>query len=109
MPRLHSKNSSAKSNILKSNRKITKRDMKRTIMAMALCLALTATGCKPKTAEQHTETVRVEQVETTILKPVEVMRTLDFSTTLEGYQPMSVDPGVTGRIDHIFVEVGTRV
>ena len=78
-------------------------------MAMALCLALTATGCKPKTAEQHTETVRVEQVETTILKPVEVMRTLDFSTTLEGYQTMSVAPGVTGRIDHIFVEVGSRV
>ena len=70
-------------------------------------LAAAATGCKPKT--ETVEVEREELVETTVLSNTEVERVLDFSTTLEGYQTMSVAPSLTGRIEHIFVEVGSRV
>ena len=78
---------------------------------MICILASLAISCKNqgKEAAQQTATVREELVETTILHPVEVMRTIDVSTTLEGYQKMSVAPGVTGRIEHIYVDVGSRV
>ena len=75
-----------------------------------ILLASLAVSCKQKdTAKQQTAQVREELVETTVLRPVEVMRTIDVSTTLEGWQKMSVAPGVTGRIEHIFVDVGSRV
>ena len=53
--------------------------------------------------------MREELVETTVLHPVEVMRTIEVSTTLEGYQKVSIAPGVTGHIEHIYVDVGSRV
>jgi RND family efflux transporter MFP subunit len=82
---------------------------KYTILTICL-LATLAVACKQKdSAKPQTAQVREELVETTILHPVEVMRTIDVSTTLEGYQKMSVAPGVTGRIEHIYVDVGSRV
>jgi RND family efflux transporter MFP subunit len=34
---------------------------------------------------------------------------LELSSTLEGYESMSVAPSLTGKIEHIYVEVGSRV
>ena len=84
--------------------------MKRyTILTICILAALLA-GCKQQ-AKKETKSAadRVELVETTVLHPVEVMRTIEVSTTLEGYQKMAVAPGVTGRIEHIYVDVGSRV
>ena len=77
---------------------------------MVCALLASAVSCQnqQKGAAQQT-TVREELVETTVLHPQEVMRTIDVSTTLEGYQVMSVAPSVTGRIEHIYVDVGSRV
>ena len=77
---------------------------------MVCALLASAVSCQnqQKGAAQQT-TVREELVETTVLRPQEVMRTIDVSTTREGYQVMSVAPSVTGRIEHIYVDVGSRV
>ena len=75
---------------------------------MICVLAAAAVSCKPKDTKTVV-TAREELVETTVLHPEEVLRTIDVSTTLEGYQTMSVAPSVTGRIEHIFVDVGSRV
>ena len=75
---------------------------------MICVLAAAAVSCKPKDTKTVV-TAREELVETTVLHPEEVLRTIDVSTTLEGYQTMRVAPSVTGRIEHIFVDVGSRV
>lgn len=78
------------------------------LMVCGAVAALTI-SCKQSDKNAQTEKVREELVETTVLHPVEVMRTIDVSTTLEGYQKMSVAPSVTGHIEHIYVDVGSRV
>ena len=78
---------------------------------LTICiLALAAVSCKQNQDKAQQEAaVREELVETTVLHPVEVMRTIEVSTTLEGYQKVSIAPGVTGHIEHIYVDVGSRV
>ena len=84
--------------------------MKRYTLLTICLLATLLVACKQQTKKEATNAAdRVELVETTVLHPVEVMRTIDVSTTLEGYQVMSVAPSVTGRIEHIYVDVGSRV
>ena len=84
--------------------------MKRYTLLTICLLATLLVACKQQTKKEAANAAdRVELVETTVLRPVEVMRTIDVSTTLEGYQVMSVAPSVTGRIEHIYVDVGSRV
>ena len=83
--------------------------MKKIALMMACAAIVFAAGCKPQTEEKAAAAERRELVETTILKPQQVERTLDLSTVLQGYQKMSVAPSVTGHIEHIYVEVGARV
>ncbi len=83
--------------------------MKKIALMMACVAMISATGCKPKTEEKAAVAERQELVETTILHPQQVERTIDVSTVLMGYQKMSVAPSVTGHIEHIYVEVGARV
>ena len=75
----------------------------------AALLALVSCNQQKKGSGEAEQKVREELVETTVLRPVEVMRTIDVSTTVEGWQTMSVAPSVTGRIEHIYVDVGSRV
>lgn len=80
-------------------------------MKNVLLLALVATamiGCGPKT-QQVEQQERKELVETTVLRETEITRRLEFSTTLQGYLTMNVAPSLTGKIEHIFVEVGSTV
>lgn len=80
------------------------------LMACAALAALVSCGRgKGDAAKQQGPAVREELVQTTVLHPQEVMRTIEVSTTVEGYQTMSVAPSVTGRIEHIYVDVGSRV
>ena len=87
--------------------------MKRTyILSACACLAALLScgrGGGDAAKQQQGPAVREELVETTVLHPQDVMRTIEVSTTVEGYQTMSVAPSVTGHIEHIYVDVGSRV
>ena len=76
--------------------------------------ALMLIGCNKQTetsAESATvtEEERVEQVRTTVLQPREIERVISVSTNLQGYLTQNVAPSLTGKIEHIYCEVGDRV
>lgn len=72
-------------------------------------LATALVSCAPKQAQEEAETVREERVKTVVLDKSVISRVVEFSTTLQGYETMSVAPSVTGNIEHIYVEVGDKV
>lgn len=82
--------------------------MKNNYLAILALAALTLSACGPK-QEQMMNAEREELVETSAVHRQEINRTLEFSTTLQGYKTQNVAPSVTGKIDHIFVEVGASV
>ena len=61
-----------------------------------------------KTTEQAEEE-RVEQVRTIVLQPREIERVINVSTNLQGYVTLNVAPSLTGKIEHIYCEVGDHV
>ena len=76
-----------------------------------ICPAVTALivgACGGKQVEQQVEQ-RAELVETAPLTMSDISRVLEFSTSLEGWQTLNVAPSLTGKIEHIYVEVGTNV
>lgn len=76
------------------------------MMAAAVCLI----GCGKKDAQAtQQETERVEVVGTITLQEKEIERVLNISTNLQGYVTQNVAPSLTGKIEHIFVEVGDEV
>lgn len=83
--------------------------MKLNRILLIACSALVVASCGQKKAEEQTETVREERVRTITLDKSEISRIVEFSTTLQGYETMSVAPSVTGNIEHIYVEVGDKV
>ena len=75
------------------------------LMAAAVCLI----GCGKKEAQAVQEAERVEVVSTMTLEECEIERVLNVSTNLQGYLTQNVAPSLTGKIEHIYVEVGDRV
>lgn len=71
--------------------------------------ALALMGCSSKTTTATQEEERVEQVRTTILQPREIEREISVSTNLQGYLTQNVAPSLTGKIEHIYREVGDKV
>jgi len=69
--------------------------------------AMVMAGCAKTTTTQQQE--KVEVVKTITLQPREVERKLVVSTNLQGYETVNVSPSVTGRIEHIYVEVGDEL
>ncbi|MBP5546047.1 MAG: efflux RND transporter periplasmic adaptor subunit [Bacteroidales bacterium] len=43
------------------------------------------------------------------LQSERIAKTLELSATLEGYETMNISPSITGHIEHIYVQVGSRV
>lgn len=80
--------------------------MKKTILYSLAALALVACGSKDATTQEEE---RVEQVRTVVLQPREIEREISVSTNLQGYLTLNVAPSLTGKIEHIFCEVGDRV
>jgi len=80
--------------------------MKKIFMYSLAALALMACSKQQATTEEQE---RVEQVRTTVLQPREIEREISVSTNLQGYLTVNVAPSVTGKIEHIFVEVGDDV
>ena len=80
--------------------------MKKISIYMLAALALA--GCGKKVADNASEE-RTEQVRTIILQPREIEREISLSTNLQGYLTQNVAPSLTGRIEHIYREVGDQV
>ena len=84
--------------------------MKIRFLTIAAAAALLLAGCgqkQQKAAVQMGE--RVEQIETTVVTRSTVSRSLEVSSTLQGWQTMNIAPSLTGKIEHIYTEVGTKV
>ena len=79
--------------------------MKKTFLYTLAALALMACSKETKTTEQEE---RVEQVRTTVLQPREIEREISVSTNLQGYLTQNVAPSLTGKIEHIYCEVGDK-
>ena len=81
--------------------------MKKMVLFAAMA-SLMLIGCKKQ------ETVAVEEeagelVEVTVLQPRTVQRNITISSNLQGYETVNIAPSLTGKIEHIYTEVGTRV
>ena len=82
--------------------------MRKNILYLLAALALVGCGSKKETAATQEEE-RVEQVRTTVLQPREIQRVITVSTNLQGYLTQNVAPSLTGKIEHIYREVGDKV
>ena len=81
--------------------------MKKNILYLLAAFALVGCGKQETAATQEEE--RVEQVRTTVLQPREIEREISVSTNLQGYLTQNVAPSLTGKIEHIYCEVGNKV
>lgn len=78
----------------------------RTVLVFVISAFIASCGAN-KDAQQDEE--RVEIVKVSPLVKQKVSREIELSTTLQGYETMKIAPSVTGTIEHIYVEVGSRV
>ena len=79
-------------------------------VAMILSVAGSMISCGGGGSKKATTTKKeAEKVQVQTLKSERIARTLDLSATLEGYESMNIAPSITGHIEHIYVEVGSRV
>ena len=88
--------------------------MNRTINNLAIALAaLSLVACGGKgsgdTKAATTTKKEAEKVKVITLQSERIAKTLELSSTLEGYETMNIAPSITGHIEHIYVEVGSRV
>lgn len=82
--------------------------MKHILYVWFLAAAFIVAACGGKQQQQVVEQ-RAQLVETAPLAMSDISRELEFSTTLQGWQTLNVSPSITGKIEHIYVEVGTNV
>ncbi|MGX8707882.1 MAG: efflux RND transporter periplasmic adaptor subunit [Bacteroidales bacterium] len=82
--------------------------MKHILYVWVLAAAFIVAACGGKQQQQVMEQ-RAQLVETAPLAMSDISRELEFSTTLQGWQTLNVSPSITGKIEHIYVEVGTSV
>lgn len=76
---------------------------------MYILAAATLIGCGGKEQATTAQDERVEQVKTTVLEYSEIERNITISTNLQGYLTQNVAPSLTGKIEHIYREVGDKV
>ena len=74
---------------------------------LLLVVALASCGAKQKGEEQETE--RVENVRIATIEKGSVVRNVKLSTSLEGYETVNISPSVTGIIEHIYVDVDSKI
>lgn len=79
--------------------------MKKIFIYSLAALALMSCGTGNETSTQED---RVEQVRTTFLQTREIEREITISTNLQGYLTQNVAPSLTGKIEHIYCEVGDK-
>ena len=94
------------------NRKQKSNNMKNRFCKVVLTLFVAGcmVSCGGSSGKKATTTKKeAEKVKVQVLQSERIARELELSTTLEGYESMNVAPSITGRIEHIYVEVGSRV
>ncbi len=77
-------------------------------LSIVVIAACTFYACQSETNNSVKEE-KTENVETITLKQDTITRLLSFSGVLQGYEQMNISPSLTGHIEKIFVEVGSRV
>ncbi len=86
--------------------------MNKAIRLTAIVLAtigIVACGGKGGEKAATTTAKEAEKVKVQTLESERIAKTLELSSTLEGYETMNIAPSLTGHIEHIYVEVGSRV
>ena len=86
--------------------------MNKYIKTAALALAaFSLAACGGKGGDNAATTTKKEAEKVTVLTLASerISKTLELSSTLEGYETMNIAPSLTGHIKHIYVEVGSRV
>lgn len=86
--------------------------MNKTIKLASIALAVIAlAACGGKGGDKAATTTKkeAEKVKVQVLQSERIAKSLELSSTLEGYETMNIAPSVTGHIEHIYVEVGSRV
>lgn len=81
----------------------------RILTISALLVAITGCGLNSDKSKNQVADERVEKVKVTKLEITSIARHLELSTTLQGYETMNISPSVSGKIEHIYVEVGSKV
>ena len=83
--------------------------MKKMVLFAAVA-SMMLVGCKKQDAAIVTEEEQAaEPVEVTVLQSREIQREISLSSNLQGYETVNIAPSLTGKIEHIYTEVGTRV
>ena len=82
-------------------------------IAVIALAALSMVACGGKSGDNSkgatTTQKEAERVKVLTLQNERIAKTLELSSTLEGYETMNISPSLTGHIEHIYVEVGSRV
>lgn len=83
----------------------------KTATLLLAALSLAACGGKGGAESKKATTTQkeAERVKVLTLQSERIAKTLELSSTLEGYETMNIAPSLTGHIEHIYVEVGSRV
>ena len=76
------------------------------LLLAAGCLVSCGDGGSKKATTTKKE---AEKVKLQVLESERIAKVLELSTTFEGYETMNIAPSITGHIEHIYVEVGSRV
>jgi len=84
------------------------RIVRNTTLLMAIAL-ISACGGKGENRQATTTKKEAEKVKVLTLQSERIAKQLELSSTLEGYETMNISPSITGHIEHIYVEVGSRV
>ncbi len=84
------------------------RIVRNTTLLMAIAL-ISACGGKSENRQATTTKKEAEKVKVLTLQSERIAKQLELSSTLEGYETMNISPSITGHIEHIYVEVGSRV
>jgi len=88
--------------------------MKRISFSIVMAFAMTALSFQScssgkKETDKKTETVVAENVKVTTLEARSIGRVLEFSANTEAWEEVNLVPVSPGRIEKIYVEVGSRV
>ena len=78
-------------------------------LIVAILLIVFTLSCGKKDGKNTKVEERVENVKTELIKKDSIVRIIEYPTTLQGYEQMNISPSVTGNIEHIYVDVGSRV
>ena len=79
--------------------------MKKVFIYVLAAVAMMACSKETTTTEEEE---RVEQVSTKVLHTQQIEREISVSTNLQGYLTQNVAPSLTGKIEHIYCEVGDK-